>query len=109
MRVREPILVEEVLPLCHHALFFVVEDDDFHVDAELRGGGELGHGHVEGGVAVDIDDEGGWSSDFGADGGGEAEAHGPEPAGGDEGAGLTPAVVLGGPHLVLADAGGDDG
>ena len=44
-----------------------------------------------------------------ADGGGQAEAHGAEAAGVEPQARLVEADELGGPHLVLADVGGDDG
>lgn len=52
VRVCEAVFVEEGLPLCHHALFFVVEYDYFDADVELCGCAELGEGHVEGCVAV---------------------------------------------------------
>jgi len=107
--VGEAVLVEKTLPLGDHALFLVVEDEDFDADVEFGGGAELGLCHEEGGVAVDVDYEFVGLGDFGADGRGEAVAHRAEAAGGDHAARGAPAEVLGGPHLVLADAGGDDG
>jgi hypothetical protein len=108
VRVREAVLVEERLPLRDHALLLVVEDDDLDADVELCGGGELRQGHGEGGVAVDVDDEGVGARDLGADGGGQAVAHGAEASGGDHGAWVRPAEVLRRPHLVLAHTCRDD-
>ena len=101
-------LVEEVLPLLDHALEVVVEDGDFHGDVVLGDGGQFAHGHEEAGVAVDVDDDFAGAAELCADGGGQAVAHGAQAAAGDHLAGTAPAVELGGPHLVLADAGGDD-
>jgi hypothetical protein len=47
--------------------------------------------------------------DLGADGGRETEAHRAGAERADEAARLAEVVVLRGPHLVLAHAGGDDG
>ena len=63
------------LPLLHHALEFVVQDDDLHADVELRGRRELHRCHAERRVAVDVDDGLVWRTDFCADGSWETEAH----------------------------------
>ena len=109
VRVREAVLVEEALPLRHHALLLVVQHDDLDADVELRRGAELRECHVEAGVPVDVNHQGVRAGDFGADGRGEAVSHGAQPAGGDHGAGVAPAEVLRSPHLVLPHASGDDG
>ncbi len=75
----------------------------------LHDGGELGGGHLEAAVAGDDPDFLFRAGDLGADGGGQGESHGAESAGGDEGARRLVLVVLGLPHLVLADVGDDDG
>lgn len=100
---------EVVFPLDDHAEVLVVEDDDFGVDFFDACGGEFLDVHEEAAVAVDVDDLAVWAGDFGAECGGVAEAHGAEACGGDEGAGVDVGVVLASPHLVLADACGDDG
>ena len=46
---------------------------------------------------------------LGADGRRQAVAHGAESAGGQQVARVVEFVELGGPHLILADLGGDDG
>lgn len=107
--VRVAVVVEEVLPLRNHALLLVVEDDDLDANVELSSGRELGEGHAEGGIAVDVNDKSIGLGNLGADGGGETEAHGTETTGGDHGTGVAPAEVLSGPHLMLADTGGDVG
>lgn len=103
------ILVEEVLPLGDHTLLLVVQDNDLDTDVELSSGGELGEGHVEGSITVDIDDKGVRLGNLGADGSGKAEAHGSQTTRGDHGTGLPPSEVLGSPHLMLADTGSDVG
>ncbi len=107
--IAEAALVEEFLPLLDHALEVVVEDGDFDGDFVFGGGGEFLREHDEGGIAVDVDHQFAGAADLRADGGGDAVAHGAQAAGGDHAAGLGPADELGGPHLVLADAGGEDG
>ena len=71
-------------------------------------GRELLAGHDQAAVAGQADDLLLGAGDLGADRGGQAEAHRPEAARVDPAARLVEAVVLGGPHLVLADVGGDD-
>ena len=45
-------LVEELLPLAHHAQVAVVDDGDLDRDALLHGGRQFGHGHLETAVAA---------------------------------------------------------
>ena len=75
----------------------------------LGDGGEFGDGHLEAAVAADGEDQLIGAGELRADGGGKAEAHGAETAGVDPEAGFVEAEELRGPHLVLADVGGDDG
>lgn len=103
------VLVEKVLPLGHHALLLVVEDNHLDTNVELRRGGKLSQGHVERGIAIDVDDEGIRLGHLSANGGGQTEAHGTKTTRGDHGSGVPPSEVLGSPHLVLADTGGDVG
>src|SRR5690606_23095229 len=65
-----------------------------HLDGRFAG--DAGHRHVRIG-------------ELGAHGVGHAHAHGAETARVEPAARLVEAVVLRGPHLVLADVGGDDG
>lgn len=107
--VRVAVVVEEVLPLGNHTLLLVVKDNDLDANVELGSGGQLGEGHAEGSITVNVDNESIRLGDLGADGGGETEAHGTKTTGGDHGTGMAPAEVLSGPHLMLADTGGDVG
>ena len=109
MGVRVAVVVEEVLPLGDHTLLLVVEDDDLDANVELSSGGQLSESHAEGGVTINVDNESIGLGDLGADGGGETEAHSTETTRGDHGTGVAPAEVLSGPHLMLADTGGDVG
>ena len=59
--------------------------------------------------AVDVDHEPAGELALGAHRGGQAEAHRAQAAGGDHLPRTAPAIKLGGPHLVLAHAGDDDG
>ena len=101
--------VEVVLPLHDHTEVLVVEDNGLGGDLLDVGGGEFLNVHQEGTIAIDVDDLFVGATDLGTDGGGESVAHGTEAGGGDELAGMPVFVPLTGPHLVLADAGGDDG
>ncbi len=102
-------VVETIFPLHDHAEVLVVQDHRFGSDFFDFRGGEFLHVHEEGAVAVDVDDLAVWTGYFRAEGGRIAEAHGAESERADEAAGIGVIVELGGPHLVLADAGGDDG
>src|SRR5947209_10481179 len=99
-----PALVEEGLPLPHHAEVAVVDDGDLHRDALDGAGGQLLVGHLEAAVAVDRPDGGARGADLGAHGRRHGVAHGPEPAAVEPRARLLVADELRGPHLVLADA-----
>ena len=106
---RVALLVEHLLPLADHAEVGVVEDGDLDRDAFGTGRDQLLRGHLEAAVAVDGPDHLVGSADLGPDGRGDGESHGPEPAGVDPRVGVVELPPLGGEHLVLADARGDDG
>ena len=72
-------------------------------------GGQLGDGHLEAAVADDREDQLVGPGELRADGRGQSEAHRAQAAGVDPQARLVEADELRGPHLVLADVGGDDG
>ena len=57
----------QTLPLLHHALELVVQDDDLHADAELRGRLELHCRHAERRITVDVDDSFVGCADLGTD------------------------------------------
>src|SRR5680860_908512 len=90
----ESLLIEELLPLAHHAEHAVVDDAEDHGHAFGLCGGELLQGHLEAAVPVDGDHGGVRPSDLGADGRGDAEAHGPEAPGVDPRARLLVADQL---------------
>jgi hypothetical protein len=70
---------------------------------------QLLHVHDEAAVAVDIDNKSVGAGGDRPQSGGQPKAHGSEPPGGNPSPGLIILVPLGGPHLVLADSGADDG
>lgn len=106
--VRVAVLVEQVLPLRHHTLFLVVQEENLDTNVELSSSGELGQGHVERGITVDIDDKSVRASNLGTDSSGETVSHSSKTTRGDHGTGVAPAEVLSSPHLVLTDTGSDD-
>ena len=103
------VVEEEFLPLANHAEVVVVENHD--LDGELVNlcGGQFEESHLETSVTGDGDNTLVGLGELGADGSGEAEAHGAGSSGGKPVVGLVVLVELGGPHLVLADVGRDDG
>ena len=98
-------LPEELLPLADHAQVAVVQDHDLDRQAVHLGGRELLEGHLERAVAGDHDDQLVGQGHLGAEGRRQAEAHRAEAARGDPAPRPVEEVVLGGPHLVLADVG----
>jgi len=103
------LAMDQLLPLPHHAHVRVVAQHQLHRRAVLARRGELLDVHQHGGIAADADDELFRMRDLRADGGGQAIAHRAGAARGQPALGPLEAEVLGGPHLVLADVGGDDG
>ena len=99
------LVVEERLPLAHHAERAVVDDRDLDRDVVDDAGRELLVGHLEAAVAVDRPDRALRLGDLGAHGRRHREAHGAEAAGVDPGVGALVLHELRRPHLVLADAG----
>jgi len=105
-----PVAAEEaVFPLDHHTQVLIVEQKDFSGDFFGIGSGQFLDIHQEAAIAIDVDDQVIRSSDFGAEGRRQAKPHGAQTTAGDPGAGLIEVEELGGPHLMLADPGGDDG
>ena len=86
----------------------VVEHHDLDRQLVDGGGGQFEKGHLEAAVAGDRNDGLLRVGELGTDRGREAEAHGAGTAGGQPMEGLVVLVELRGPHLVLADVGGDD-
>ena len=105
----QAVVVEQRLPLAHHAEIAVVHHDDLDGQGVRGDGGQFGDRHLEAAVAADGEDQLIGTGHLRADGGGKAEAHGAESAGVDPEARLVEADQLRGPHLVLADVGSDDG
>src|ERR1019366_4086750 len=70
-----PLLVEQLLPLAHHAEEAVVEDQDLDRRPLDRAGRQLLRGHLEAAVTVDRDDKLAGPADLRAHGGRDGEAH----------------------------------
>ena len=105
-----PVTREEaIFPLHNHSEVLVINDDRLGGDVFGYGGGEFLDVHQEGAVAVDIDDFAVGAGHLGTHGGGITVSHGTESGGSQETTGMMEVVELAGPHLVLADPGGDDG
>ena len=102
-------LEEELLPLPDHAVAEVVQHHHLHGQVVGGDGLELAQVHADAGVAVDVDHEPVAVGELRADRRRQAEAHGAHAARGEPQPRLAEVEVLRGPHLVLADAGGDDG
>ena len=102
-------LEKELLPLLHHAIAAVVEHDDLHWQIVCRHRLELADVHADAGVAIDVDDQAVGTSELGADGGGQTEAHRAHAAGRQPQARLGEIEVLRRPHLMLTHTGSDDG
>ena len=101
-------LEEQLLPLLDHAVAEVVEHHDLDRQVVGRDGLELAEVHADAGVAVDVDDQAVALGELRADRRRQAESHGAHAAGGQPQPRAAEIEILRRPHLVLADAGGDD-
>ena len=105
-----PVTGEEaIFPLNDHSEVLVIDDDRLGGNVFGHGSGEFLNVHQEGSVSVDIDDFAVGAGHLGADGCRITVSHGTESGGSQETTGMMEVVELAGPHLVLADPGGDDG
>src|SRR5438552_14116644 len=102
------LLVDDPLPLAHHAVTAVVDDDGLDGKPLAEAGGQLLAVHLERAVAVDVDDELVRVGGLHAHGRRKAVAHGPQPPRRAPAPGVLEPVVLGGPHLMLPDSGHDE-
>src|ERR1700761_1555755 len=103
------LAVEQGLPLADHAEGAVVDDGDLDRDALQGAGGQLLVWHLQAAVAGDRPRAGVPLADLGPHRGRGRLAHGARATGVQPGPRLLVADELGGPHLVLADAGRVDG
>src|SRR6266536_2306100 len=76
-----PLVVEQLLPLAHHAEEAVVEDQDLDRQLLDRAGGEFLRGHLEAAIAVDRDHQLAGPANLGAHRGRDGESHRAEAAG----------------------------
>src|SRR5579871_5716717 len=102
------LVLEQLLPLAHHAQVAVVDDRHFDVlDSLLHDGRQLLVGHLEAAVAGNGPDGIARMRDGYPQGRWDREAHRAGAAAGDVGAGMMPVYQLRRPHLVLAHIGAD--
>src|SRR6185437_15047364 len=96
------------LPLLDHTVAEVVEDDD--LDGQVVGGDrlELADVHADARVAVYVDDQTPGMRELRADRSRKPESHGAHAARGQPEPRPAEIAILRGPHLMLANAGGDD-
>src|SRR5207249_678041 len=100
--------IKFVFPLHDHAEVLVIEDHRFGSDLLDMRRGEFLDVHQERAVAIDIDNLFVWTRDFGAERGWIPIAHSAEASAGEQLPRVFIFIILPGPHLMLADAGGDD-
>src|SRR5579859_2087624 len=108
-RFRVVVVVEEVLPLAHHAEVAVIHDGYFDGDALLFKGRQFLNVHLN--TAIACHNPHGCIGDahFDAHRGWQREAHRSQSARRDMAVGARPGIVARRPHLVLAHVGDDDG
>ena len=107
LRARIALVVEQPLPLVHHAECIVVDDEHLHRHAVTERRGHLLDVHLDGAVARDAHHLRVRPPDLGADGRRESEAHRTQATRADERAALLAVHVLVRPHLMLANLGRD--
>ena len=92
----------------NHPHIFIVEDENLHRQTILGGGAKLLNIHLDRCLAGNVDDQCVGIAELRADRGGKAIAHRAEATAGQPFIGAFEIEMLGGPHLVLTDLGGDD-
>ena len=102
-------MIDQILPLAHHAQGAVVEHHRDNGQMVVLYGGQLVAVHAKTAVPGGVDYHLVRVTHLGPDGRPQAEAHGAEAAGGEKLAGVVEVEVLDGPHLVLAHIGGHNG
>ncbi|MPM61341.1 hypothetical protein SDC9_108199 [bioreactor metagenome] len=106
---RKALIINEVLPLAHHAQGLIIKqhDDNRHVVMLHRG--QLVAVHAEAAVSGAQHYRSVGTAHLCPDGRPQAEAHGAEAARGNELTRSAEVIILGRPHLVLPNVGGHHG
>src|SRR5215468_12349521 len=105
----KPLGEKHLLPLPDHTVALIVEENRLHRQVVVRDGLHLADVHPQTAVTIDVDDETIGAGELRADGSGQSESHGPHRTRGQERLRMLVIEILSGPHLMLADAGADDG
>src|SRR5699024_8724764 len=104
-----PRVVEQCLPLPHHAQRRVVDEGNFDRDVVDRTGGQLLVGHLEASVTINGPDGTAWFGNLCTDGRRDGKAHGAQSCGVHPLVGALVLHKLCAPHLVLPYTGDVDG
>jgi hypothetical protein len=108
-RVGVPFRKKQLLPLTNHAQAAIVDDGHLYRQPIGGHGGQFLHIHLKAAVSGNAKNRGVGTAHLGPQGCGKAKAHGTQASGGDQAAGVLKLIIEGGPHLMLAHLGGDDG
>ena len=104
---RQPVSVQQLLPLAHHAHILIVQNENLDRQFVLNRARHFLHGHLHRGIASDIDHQRIRMRHLHAERRRQAVAHGAEAAGGHPVVWFFEAEELRGPHLMLTDFGRD--
>src|SRR5690625_4992691 len=104
-----PGVIEQGLPLAHHAQRGVINQSDLDRNLVDGTGGQFLVGHLETAVTVNGPDRTVWFSNLRSHSGWDGKAHGSQASGVHPLVGSLIAHKLGAPHLVLSYAGNVDG
>ena len=102
-------LVKKLLPLLDHTVAEIVEHHDFHRQIVGRDGFEFTDVHANARIAVDVDDQSIAPRHLRPYGRGQTESHRAHASGRQPQARAAKIKILRRPHLMLTDAGRDDG
>ena len=104
-----PVTLEEaIFPLHHHAQMLVVQQQHLDRQTLAMAGRQFLDVHLETAIAVDVDYQRIRKGHLGSHRRWQAEAHRAQARAGEPSSGAAELVELGGPHLVLTDAYGND-
>ena len=102
------MIVEQSLPLTHHAQYVIVNNDLNKRQVISCCRSNFVHVHTEASVACDIDYHFVRTTEFCTDCCSKTITHGSQSAGSDQSTRFFVFVILGSPHLVLSHIGNDD-
>src|SRR3989338_4176755 len=105
---RIPLVMKHLLPLPHHTKISIVQDSNFNWQLIFNNSAEFLNIHLKTTVTGNVNNDFVRASKLGSYCGRKTESHGTQAAGRYKTSGICIGIILGCPHLVLADFSSDN-